>query len=158
CLNKIKKFKSVEKVIKMVEDSGVYDPEIIPHDPRYKWNKDNFGPLYIPEEGETVKIDTFTLPLYHRIIAVYENNDLAVKNGKVFINGKEADSYTFKMNYYLMMGDNRSNSADSRFWGFVPEDHVVGKPIFIWMSMDKDKTIFTGKIRWNRILRNANVK
>ena len=157
-LNKIKKFKSVEKVVKMVEDSGVYDPDIIPHDPRYKWNKDNLGPLYIPEEGKTIKIDTLILPLYKRVIAVYENNKITIKDGKVFINGKQADTYTFKMNYYLMMGDNRSNSADSRFWGFVPEDHVVGKPIFIWMSMDKDKTIFTGKIRWNRLLKSANVK
>ena len=96
--------------------------------------------------------------MYRRVIDIYENNDLDVKNGKIFINGKETDKYTFKMNYYLMMGDNRSNSADSRYWGFVPEDHIVGKPIFIWMSMDKDKTIFTGKIRWNRLLKSANVK
>lgn len=157
-LNKIKKFKSVDKVIRMVEDSGVYNPDIIPHDPRYKWNVDNMGPLWIPEAGKTINIDTFNLPLYKRIIDVYENNDLKVENGKIFINGKQTSKYTFKMNYYLMMGDNRSNSADSRYWGFVPEDHVVGKPLFIWMSMDKDKTIFTGKIRWNRLLKSANVK
>jgi signal peptidase I len=157
-LKKMEKFKSVDKIIKMTDDSGIYDMEIIPHDPRYKWNKDNMGPLYIPEAGKTVKIDTLTLPLYRRIIDVYENNDLSVKNGKVYINGKETDTYTFKMNYYFMMGDNRSNSADSRFWGFVPEDHIVGKPIFIWMSIDKDKTIFTGKIRWDRIFKSANVQ
>ncbi len=157
-LKKIEKFKSVEKIIKMVDDSGAYNPEIIPHNPNYKWNKDNFGPLYIPEQGKTIKIDTFSLPLYERIIGVYEDNELSVKNGKIFINGKETDEYTFKMNYYFMMGDNRSNSADSRFWGLVPENHIVGKPIFIWMSIDKDKTIFTGKIRWNRIFKSANIK
>ncbi|NOZ33795.1 MAG: signal peptidase I [Chlorobi bacterium] len=157
-LKKIEKFKSVKEVVKMVEDSGVYNPDIIPHSPNFKWNVDNLGPLYIPEKGRTIKIDTFNLPLYRRIIEVYEGNNLKVENGKIFINGKETGEYTFKMNYYLMMGDNRSNSADSRYWGFVPEDHIVGKPIFIWMSMDKDKTIFTGKIRWNRLLESANVK
>ncbi len=157
-VNKIKKFKSVESITKIVEDSGVYNPDIIPHDPRYKWNNDNLGPLWVPEEDKTIKIDTFNLPLYRRVIEVYENNDLKVKSGKIFINGQETDKYTFKMNYYLMMGDNRSNSADSRYWGFVPENHIVGKPIFIWMSMDKDKTIFTGKIRWNRLLKSANVQ
>ncbi|MCD6555783.1 MAG: S26 family signal peptidase [Bacteroidales bacterium] len=156
--NKIERFKSVKSVTKIVEDSGVYNPDIIPHDPKYQWNNDNLGPLYIPEAGKTITLDTFNLPLYRRVIDIYENNGLDVKNGKIFINGKETDKYTFKMNYYLMMGDNRSNSADSRYWGFVPEDHIVGKPIFIWMSMDKDKTIFTGKIRWNRLLKSANVK
>ncbi len=157
-VNKIKKFKSVKEVVKMVEDSGVYNPDIIPHNPNYKWNVDNLGPLYIPEAGKTINLDTLNLPLYRRIIDVYENNDLKVKDGKIYINGKKSNSYTFKMNYYFMMGDNRSNSADSRYWGFVPEDHIVGKPIFIWMSLDKDKTLFTGKIRWNRILKSAKVE
>jgi len=156
-LNKITRFKSVKSVTKIIEDSGVYNPDIIPHDIHYKWNIDNMGPLWIPEAGKTIKIDTFNLPLYRRIIDVYENNNLKVENGKIYINGKETNEYTFKMNYYLMMGDNRSNSADSRYWGLVPEDHIVGKPIFIWMSMDKDKTLFTGKIRWNRLLKSANV-
>ena len=156
--NKIERFKSVKSVIKIVEDSGVYNPDIIPHNHNYQWNNDNLGPLYIPEAGKTIKIDTLILPLYKRVIEIYEHNKVELKDGKVFINGKQADTYTFKMNYYLMMGDNRSNSADSRYWGFVPEDHIVGKPIFIWMSMDKDKTIFTGKIRWDRLLKSANVK
>jgi signal peptidase I len=109
--------------------------------------------LYIPEAGSTIQIDTGNISKYRRIIDVYEANDLEVKDGKIFINGQESDSYTFKMNYYFLLGDNRSNSADSRFWGFVPEDHVVGKPVFIWLSLDRDKTLFTGKIRFDRILR-----
>jgi signal peptidase I len=93
------------------------------------------------------------LPLYERAIRVYEGNDLKVKNGKIYINGKETNQYTFKMNYYWMMGDNRDNSADSRFWGFVPEDHIVGKPLFVWLSLDPDYDLFSGKIRWSRILK-----
>lgn len=150
---KISKFKSVKKITKIIHDSAIYDPDIFPHDHRYQWNIDNFGPLYIPEAGKTITIDTLNLPLYRRVIDVYEANDLEVKDGKIFINGKETIEYTFKMDYYFMMGDNRSNSADSRFWGFVPIDHVVGKPVFIWLSLDKDKTLFRGKVRFDRILK-----
>lgn len=150
---KISKFKSVSFVEKIVHDSAVFDPDIFPHDSRYKWNNDHFGPLYIPETGKTIKIDTSNISKYKRIIDVYEDNDIKITDEKIFINGKEVKEYTFKMNYYFMMGDNRSNSADSRFWGFVPDDHVVGKPVFIWLSLDKDKTIFTGKIRFDRILK-----
>jgi len=150
---KISAFKSVLKVTKILDNPGEFNSDIFPHDSRYKWNNDNFGPLYIPEKGKSIKIDTSNISKYERIIDVYEDNDLKIKDGKVFLNGKEANEYTFKMNYYFMMGDNRSNSADSRFWGFVPEDHVVGKPVFVWLSLDKDKTLFDGKIRWSRLLK-----
>jgi len=118
--------------------------------PDYKWNVDNYGPIIIPKKGWTVKLDSTTYPIYERCISVYEHNKLEVKGNDIFINGKKTDTYTFKMNYYWMMGDNRHDSDDSRFWGFVPEDHIVGKAIFIWMSWD-DNASFFSKIRWSRL-------
>jgi signal peptidase I len=123
--------------------------------PDYKWNVDNYGPIIIPKKGWTVKLDSMTYPLYERCISVYENNKLQVKGNDIFINGKKTDNYTFKMNYYWMMGDNRHDSDDSRFWGFVPEDHIVGKALFIWMSWD-DNASFFGKIRWSRLFRGIH--
>ncbi|MDR1678313.1 MAG: S26 family signal peptidase [Prevotellaceae bacterium] len=120
-----------------------------------KWTVDNYGPIYIPKAGATVKISVENLPLYERIIRNYEGNKLEVKDDKVFVNDKETNSYTFRMNYYWMMGDNRHNSADSRSWGFVPEDHIVGKPIFVWLSLNPDKGLFSGGIRWNRFFKYA---
>ena len=115
------------------------------------WTTDNYGPLWIPKKGETIDLTLDNLPMYERCIHAYEGNDLQVKDGKIYINGKETNQYTFQMDYYWMMGDNRHNSADSRFWGFVPEDHIVGKPIFIWLSLDPDRGWFDGKIRWHRL-------
>ncbi|MGE5418633.1 MAG: signal peptidase I [Chloroflexota bacterium] len=150
----IEKFTNVTEVAPVTERPGVYKPHIFPHDPAFRWNDDNYGPIWIPEKGATVKLDTSNLPLYERIIDVYEENDLKVEGGNIIINGQPADSYTFKMNYYWMMGDNRHNSADSRYWGFVPEDHIVGKPKFIWLSIDKEATGLK-KIRWNRMFMGA---
>jgi len=115
------------------------------------WTRDDYGPLWIPSKGVSIKLTAENLPLYERVIRVYEENQLEVKNGQIYINGKETSSYTFKMDYYWMMGDNRHNSADSRYWGFVPEDHIVGKPILVWLSLDKDRGWFDGKIRFSRL-------
>ena len=116
------------------------------------WTRDNYGPIWIPKKGATVKLTMDNIAIYERPIRVYEHNNLVVKNNRIYINGKPANSYTFKMDYYWMMGDNRHNSEDSRYWGFVPEDHIVGKPIFIWWSSDPDRHGFSG-IRWNRLFR-----
>ena len=145
----------------IVSDIRPYIPTVeesewlFPQNKNTKWTIDNYGPIWIPAKGATLDINLENLPFYERIIKIYEGNDLKVeRDGTILINGRKATSYTFKMDYYWMMGDNRQNSADSRFWGFVPEDHIVGRPVFIWLSLDKDKKWGQkGKIRWNRMFR-----
>jgi len=123
-----------------------------PYDQKYQWTEDNFGPVVIPQKGATIRISEDNLPLYRRIIETYEGNKLEIRNKDIFINDIPSKTYTFKMDYYFMMGDNRHNSADSRIWGFVPEDHVVGKAILVWLSIDKTKKSFE-KFRWDRIFK-----
>ena len=118
-----------------------------------KWTRDNYGPVWIPEKGATIILNKDNLPIYERCIVAYEGNTLEQKPDGIYINGQKTDTYTFKLDYYWMMGDNRHNSLDSRYWGFVPEDHVVGKPIVVWLSLDKDRGWREGKIRWNRIFK-----
>jgi signal peptidase I len=129
--------------------------DVFPHIHSLGWNIDNFGPIYIPKKGVTIKINRKTLPFYKRIIQEYEKNTLIIEGNKIIINGKLANSYTFKQDYYWLMGDNRQNSLDARFWGYVPFDHVVGKPVFIWFSWEKDGKGIQ-KIRWNRVFSFVN--
>lgn len=131
-----------------------YEVGIFPYnEAKYPWNNDEYGPITIPQKGVPIQLTLDNIDLYTRLIDVYENNDFAIRDGKIFINGQEATTYTPKLNYYWMMGDNRDSSADSRSWGFVPEDHVVGKPLFIWLSL-KNATLKDG-IRWERIFKGA---
>jgi signal peptidase I len=146
----LENFSNVTDIQDMIESKGDYDYSVFPHSPDFPWNADNFGPLYIPEKGATVELNMTNLPKYERIIDHYEDNDLEIRDSTIYINGEQADSYTFKWNYYWMMGDNRHHSADSRYWGFVPETHIVGKPGFIWLSLDQDEN-FPSNIRWDRM-------
>lgn len=125
---------------------------IFPFSEDYRWTRDNYGPIWIPAKGETVALDIRNLPLYERLITAYEGHRLDVEGDRILIDGVPADTYTFAQDYYFMMGDNRHNSLDSRYWGFVPEDHIVGKPVLVWLSTDAAKS-FPKNIRWKRFLK-----
>lgn len=155
---KIKKFANVQSVTPLIEGRGLNSLNYFPNAKNFKWSLDNFGPIYIPKAGVAIPLTTNNLPLYNRLISLYEENELRVDGDKIFINGKQVTSYTPKMDYYFMMGDNRHNSLDSRFWGFVPEDHIVGKAVFIWLSIDNLADGFSNKIRWNRLFTVINDK
>ncbi len=156
-LKSYEKLKNLDKLVESISIAEKNSTEgIYPLNGNTGWTLDNYGPIWIPKRGESVKLDMDNIAIYERPIVAYEGNTLEVKDGKIYINGKESDSYTFKMDYYWMMGDNRHNSADSRCWGFVPEDHIVGKALFIWLSLDEDRGLFDGKIRWNRLFRGVN--
>ena len=155
----LEQVKSYSNVVSVTQNIDSYPPDypdseltIFPFSSDYKWTRDNFGPLWIPKKGVEVELTVKNLPLYQRIITSYEGNDLEVKDGKIYINSEEVQSYTFKQDYYFMMGDNRHNSLDSRYWGFVPEDHIVGKPAVIWLSIDGNKK-FPNNIRWRRFFK-----
>lgn len=148
----MKKIRSVKQIKVEPEQLG---GTTYPAGYRTGWTRDNYGPIWIPKKGATIELNERNLALYSRCIGSYEENTLDVRGGQVLINGQPATTYTFKYDYYWMMGDNRHNSADSRSWGFVPEDHIVGKPILIWLSLDKDRSLFNGGIRWSRMFRTV---
>ena len=155
----LEKIKAYPNVVSVEQNIDSYPPDfpdsyvtIFPFAENYRWTRDNFGPLWIPQKDAEVELTIANLPLYERIITAYEGNSLQVKDGAIYINGEETQSYTFKQDYYFMMGDNRHNSLDSRYWGFVPEDHIVGKPALIWLSIDGNKK-FPNNIRWRRFFK-----
>ena len=149
-VEELKKLTDIVESVELNKDANELD--IYPLNGNMHWTRDNYGPIWIPKKGESIDLTLKNLPIYERPIRTYEGNKLEVKDGKIYINDKETTKYTFKLDYYWMQGDNRHNSLDSRYWGFVPEDHIVGKPIFIWWSSDPDRGGFSG-IRWNRLFR-----
>ena len=153
-LEKVKEMGSVVEVVPNLETypSSGAETAIFPFTGKTRWTSDYFGPLWIPEKGATVELSLENLPLYERIIRDYEHNSLEVLDSQILINGEPATDYTFKQDYYFMMGDNRHNSLDSRYWGFVPEDHIVGRPAIIWLSTDGSRR-FPKNIRWKRFLK-----
>ena len=156
-LEKLKNHTNVSWIKKDTFTKGYRDSSIFPQNPSFDWNNDFFGPIYIPQKNKSIKITKANLPIYKRLIEVYENNKLEIKSGKIYINGVQTNEYKFKQDYYWLMGDNRSNSQDSRTWGFVPFDHVVGKPVFKWLSIDYNAKGFN-KIRWNRMFTTVHGK
>ena len=156
-VNTIKKSNNFDSITRNVNEIKTYNESYFPNRITFNWNQDNFGPIIIPKKGDKIILDNKTYPLYKKIIEEYENNSVIRKSNVFIINNKKVDHYYFKQNYYWMMGDNRHKSEDSRYWGFVPYDHIMGKPIFIWMSIDNfNDGIKNWKIRWNRVFSKVN--
>ena len=154
----LEKSRLVDSITRNFNKIKSYNTQFFPNDIRFNWNEDNFGPIIIPKKGEKIKLNSINLPIYKKLIRDYEKNSLDLKNGSIFINNIKTEHYIFKQNYYWMMGDNRYKSEDSRSWGFVPEDHIVGKPVFIWMSIEGINGGFKNwKIRWNRVFTTVNL-
>jgi signal peptidase I len=151
---KLKTYDFVKRIDPVLLDKGLKEPFLFPGAEQLDWNKDNFGPIIIPKKGANVQLNEINSALYGEVIKNYDgNSDIAFENGRLTQRGKILETYTFKQDYYFMMGDNRHDSADSRYWGFVPKDHIVGKAVFVWMSIDPNPTSFLRKIRWDRIFR-----
>jgi len=147
----------LDSLVRNINQTKTYNTNFFPNDIRYNWNEDNFGPIVMPKQGITVVITRENIALYKKLIRDYENKSLEEINGTYYIDGKATDTYTFEKDYFWMMGDNRHRSEDSRFWGFVPDNHIVGKPIFIWMSIDGiNDGISNWKVRWDRVFTTTN--
>ena len=155
--SKLKNHPNVSSVKRNIEEKGVRGNNIFPHDKSYNWNSDFYGPIYIPKKNSSIPINKSNISVYKRLIEVYENNKLEIDGDRIIINDKEISEYKFKQDYYWLMGDNRGNSQDSRAWGFVPFDHVVGKPIFKWLSIDYNAKGLD-KIRWERMFTSVHGK
>ena len=152
-LESLREYPTVRSIKQYSEPTlSFQNQEIFPHSSDYRWTGDNLGPLVVPSRGDTIRINATALPLYKRIIDVYEHNELQVKDGVILINGVPSDTYVIKMDYFFVMGDNHHNSADSRYWGFVPEDHLLGKAVTVWFSIEPDKSLLDG-LRKERIFR-----
>jgi len=154
---KLKEYDFVKRIEPVLMPKDMKEPQLFPASDQLQWNKDIYGPIVIPAKGMKINLTALNIAFYGEVIKNYDGNQgVNIEGNKIFQNGKPLLSYTFKQDYYFMMGDNRHNSADSRYWGFVPKDHIVGKAILVWMSIDPDPTGFINKIRWNRVLRVIN--
>lgn len=150
----LQKQKSITKIDTIIQKKNIvvpFEAQVFPQSPDvFAWNRDNFGPLQVPQKGQTVPINLITIPIYRRIIEQYEHHKVEITDSLVLINGQPSNHYTFGMDYYFMMGDNRHDSSDSRYWGFVPEDHIVGKAQMIWYSVEEENKSWFQKFRLNR--------